>query len=560
MNVLNRFLSFFYSQIPLDRFAREPWRYRKEATKKERRQQAVREAAWCTQGDCRFAEDVYISPGATVNPRHLVLGPGTAIGSETQVGYDLEMGSRCTVNAGAVVRGKVRTGNDVRIATGAQILGFNHGSKDLTKPMHEQPITRKGIVIGDDVWIGANAVILDGVMIGSHSIIGAGAIVTKNVSAWTVVAGNPANVISSRKYGRVHKDMPVVDTWQDFGNKVVSEMEAVLKRSFHNDSFVDFPGDAFKTRPWADAVELAAMTKTVVPGYDRAQLIDYLRGFQDPVTGLVPGPYGEDVLSKGGVFVKKMECRHSAYMVMAVGYALECLGSSFKHPVTVADKLTTEDLLSHLSGLPWDRKAWNCGAWIDHFASACYFNARYHGLPGYMSDLFNWLQEHADSTSGLWGKPYPDNDWLQPVNGFYRITRGAHAQWGWPLPYPRQTIDSVLAHAHDQRYFGLDTANACIVLDVIHPLWLCLKQTDYRRKEIEAVAWFWLNDTINRWHPGVGMSFECGPAAIPRLQGTEMWLSIAWYCADILQITSENDAYKPTGIHRPESVAQSIPS
>ncbi|WP_051360657.1 acyltransferase [Desulfuromonas sp. TF] len=538
-----------------DRFAREPWRYHREATELERQAQAAREAAWRAQGDCRFSEDVYVSPGATVNPRHLVVGARTAVGSETQIGIDLEMGADCTVNAGAVVRGKVRIGDGVRIATGAQVVGFNHCTEDLSKPIYQQPLVSRGIFIGDDVWIGANAVIVDGVTIGSHAIIGAGAIVTRDIPPWTLAAGNPARVISSRMYGRPDKNrQETVEAWHRFGDKVAAEIPGILERSFIDNSFVDFPGDAAKTRPWADAIELATMTGTPMPGYSREQLINILQGFQDPDTGLVPGPYSEDQLSRGGAFVEKMECRHSAYMVMAVGYALECLGSSLKYPVKVAHDLTSADLISHLDTLPWHKHTWSSGAWIDHFASACYFNARYHSLHRDMDDLKSWLRQNVDPGSGMWGTPHQAEDWSQPVNGFYRLTRGAHAQWGWELPFPRQAIDTVLAHAHDQRYFAEGQATACMVLDIIHPLWLCLKQTDHRRPEIEAVAQYWLNDTISRWRSGEGMSFECRPEAVPRLQGTEMWVSIAWYCADILGIVSVKDEYKPKGVHRPETV------
>jgi acetyltransferase-like isoleucine patch superfamily enzyme len=51
------------------------------------------------------------------------------------------------------------------------------------------------MVIGDDVWIGANAVILPGVKIGTHSIVAAGAVVTKDVPEFSLVAGIPAKVI-----------------------------------------------------------------------------------------------------------------------------------------------------------------------------------------------------------------------------------------------------------------------------------------------------------------------------------------------------------------------------
>jgi len=59
----------------------------------------------------------------------------------------------------------------------------------------------RGIKIGDDVWIGARAIILSGVSIGSGVIIGAGAVVTKDIPDWAVAVGNPARVIRYRRAG-----------------------------------------------------------------------------------------------------------------------------------------------------------------------------------------------------------------------------------------------------------------------------------------------------------------------------------------------------------------------
>ena len=61
-----------------------------------------------------------------------------------------------------------------------------------------QKETRRGIKIGNDVWIGSNVVILDGVSIGDGVVIGAGSVVTKSIEPLTIVAGVPAKKINSR--------------------------------------------------------------------------------------------------------------------------------------------------------------------------------------------------------------------------------------------------------------------------------------------------------------------------------------------------------------------------
>ena len=57
---------------------------------------------------------------------------------------------------------------------------------------------RKKVTIGNDVWIGAQAIILPGVTVADHAVVAAGALVTKDVNSWEVVGGNPAKVIGSR--------------------------------------------------------------------------------------------------------------------------------------------------------------------------------------------------------------------------------------------------------------------------------------------------------------------------------------------------------------------------
>lgn len=70
----------------------------------------------------------------------------------------------------------------------------------LDSTLDRRSFNRSGesTVIGNDVWIGSNAVIMAGVEVGDGSVVGAGSIVTKDVPAYSIVAGNPARVIKSR--------------------------------------------------------------------------------------------------------------------------------------------------------------------------------------------------------------------------------------------------------------------------------------------------------------------------------------------------------------------------
>jgi acetyltransferase-like isoleucine patch superfamily enzyme len=77
------------------------------------------------------------------------------------------------------------------------VTALNHNFKDTAKRIDEQGISTNPVVIGDDVWIGANAVILPGVTIGRHCVVAAGAVVTKDVPDNTVVGGVPAKVLKT---------------------------------------------------------------------------------------------------------------------------------------------------------------------------------------------------------------------------------------------------------------------------------------------------------------------------------------------------------------------------
>jgi acetyltransferase-like isoleucine patch superfamily enzyme len=94
--------------------------------------------------------------------------------------------------------GGIDIGNDVRIAASSVIVSSNHLYRDRETPIWKQGMSAKGVIIGNDVWIGANCTILDGVKVGDGAIIAAGAVVNRNVEGYTVVGGVPAKFIKSR--------------------------------------------------------------------------------------------------------------------------------------------------------------------------------------------------------------------------------------------------------------------------------------------------------------------------------------------------------------------------
>jgi hypothetical protein len=310
-------------------------------------------------------------------------------------------------------------------------------------------------------------------------------------------------------------------------------------------------------RAWCDAVEIANLLLGAPPPQtSSARIIDYFVARQDPATGLVADEDGEAPSIDGG---------SATYHILCVGYAMELLGAALPEPIHVVHDMPSAELTARLDALPWRERAWSAGHWIDAIGTAYYRNIADFGLRApAMDTLFGWLLTRASPWHGMWGEPDQRSEWLQVVNGFYRLTRGTFAQFGVPLPYPERAVDTVLAHAANPRYFGRARGTACDVLDVIHPLWLAARQTGHRREEGRAWAAAQLDRVLGSWHDGAGLSFalEQRPDAAagtddthtPGLQGTEMWLAITWLLADYLDVSDALD-YRPVGVHRPEPAA-----
>lgn len=103
-------------------------------------------------------------------------------------------------------QGGITIGDRVYTAPMVQLLAVNHVYSDPTRPMVEQGITAEGIVVEDDVWIGAGAVITDNVRIGKGAVVAAGAVVTDDVPPYTVVGGVPARVLKTITQEDVQKN------------------------------------------------------------------------------------------------------------------------------------------------------------------------------------------------------------------------------------------------------------------------------------------------------------------------------------------------------------------
>ena len=108
---------------------------------------------------------------------------------------DVIIGDHTRVGLHNTIIGPVEIGSHVNLAQGISVTALNHNFSDASKRIDEQGVSTTPVTIEDDVWIGANAVILPGVTIGEHCVVAAGAVVTKDVPPHSLVAGVPAKVI-----------------------------------------------------------------------------------------------------------------------------------------------------------------------------------------------------------------------------------------------------------------------------------------------------------------------------------------------------------------------------
>jgi len=162
----------------------------------------------------RFANNIrlgygtYLDQGVYLHacPNGIQIGAGTLVmhGSVLHV-YNfreiphsgIRIGRDSLIGEYNVLRGQggITIGDRVYTSPLVQLLAVNHVFDDPTRPFVEQGITAQGIVVEDDVWIGAGAILTDGVRVGRGAVVAAGAVVTQDVRPHTVVAGVPARVV-----------------------------------------------------------------------------------------------------------------------------------------------------------------------------------------------------------------------------------------------------------------------------------------------------------------------------------------------------------------------------
>ncbi|MDA3960262.1 MAG: acyltransferase [Planctomycetota bacterium] len=153
-------------------------------------------------------------PEARINPRQgrISFGDNCTVAPGATIQGNISFGDDCSVQTGSVLvgyskadatEGRIRIGNQVRIAPGVMMIAADHVFDNPDVPIHGQGMRPGDIVIGDDVWIAGRVQVMAGVTIGTGSVIGAGAVVTRDIPPYSVAVGIPAVVVKQRGAARV---------------------------------------------------------------------------------------------------------------------------------------------------------------------------------------------------------------------------------------------------------------------------------------------------------------------------------------------------------------------
>lgn len=158
------------------------------------------------------------------------LGKNVIIGKNCRISNGCTIGDNTYINYNTVIDAKVKIGKFCSIAPNVYIAPGNHTysyltthpilydkfwQKRLNIPISNIQDKKKETVIGNDVWIGVNATILEGIKIGNGAIVGAGSVVTKDVEDFAIVVGNPAKKIKYRFEEEEIKELKKLEPWWD---------------------------------------------------------------------------------------------------------------------------------------------------------------------------------------------------------------------------------------------------------------------------------------------------------------------------------------------------------
>jgi acetyltransferase-like isoleucine patch superfamily enzyme len=167
-----------------------------------------------------------VEPGSkvsfwTTGIHHVVFGGGNGIPEDCAFADRTSLGYRTTLGTNNYFGGKVTVGKYCQIGRDVAFHPTNHPTTHITTYINAQLFggemkqfkTEAEIFLGNDVWVGHGVIVLSGVNVGNGAILAAGSVVTKDVSPYSIVAGNPAKEIRKRFSDRVIAELENLNWW-----------------------------------------------------------------------------------------------------------------------------------------------------------------------------------------------------------------------------------------------------------------------------------------------------------------------------------------------------------
>lgn len=178
-------------------------------------------------GENSFVRNTILEKYTQINRSNII--ESTKIGAYSYTGMNTvikhaSIGKFCSISWGVSISGGIHNYNLISPHPFIHLKSFG-----LVESGEE--IEKKKIIIGNDVWIGANATILPGIEIGNGAIIGAGSVVTKNVPDYAIAVGNPANVIKYRFCDEKIKLLKEL-CWWELPENIIKENIELFKHDF----------------------------------------------------------------------------------------------------------------------------------------------------------------------------------------------------------------------------------------------------------------------------------------------------------------------------------------
>lgn len=178
------------------RTARDRWQERRTWLRLARSVEGT--IAWGVEAGVHPESRVALGPNSSIGHGSvLAIKPGPGGPGSLRVGRQTYIGEYNNLRSEGAV---LSIGDHCLVSQFVSLIGTGHAHALRDRLIGEQgPSDKLGVTIGDDVWIGANAVVLPGVVVGRGAVVAAGSIVTRDVPEYTIVAGSPARPVGERQ-------------------------------------------------------------------------------------------------------------------------------------------------------------------------------------------------------------------------------------------------------------------------------------------------------------------------------------------------------------------------